>query len=367
MTTPYVLPVNTLVLVTGANGFIASHTVDQLLKKGFKVRGTVRAPKPWLNAFFDEKYGEGRFETVTVKNIGDVQELENAMQGVGGVIHMATDLTFSSDPHAVIPWVTDAVRKVLEAASRTKTAQRVVLTSSSRAAYMSSRGSTKGVRVDGSSWNEASIEAAWDPMTPEDAKPFAVYSASKTECEKAAWAWMRDNQPHFEFNTVLPDFNTGRILHPEIAGSTMGYVRTLLKGDPSVFDRLPPRKIPFSLSLSSLLSLCGNSLICRSPAEWYVDVEDTARLHVIALLSHDVKSRRLFAFAASKNWTDYVQTLRKLRPNKDLIPEPPANERHDEADIVLAHQSETLLKDFFGRQGWTPLDESLAAGIEGLD
>lgn len=56
-------------------------------------------------------------------------------------------------------------------------------------------------------WNEESIKAAWDPTTPEDAKAFAVYSASKAEGEKAAWAWMRDNQPHFEFNTVLPDLN----------------------------------------------------------------------------------------------------------------------------------------------------------------
>lgn len=100
---------------------------------------------------------------------------------------------------------------------------------------------------------------------------------------------------------------------------------------------------------------------------WYVDVEDTARLHVIALLSPDVKSQRLFAFAASKNWTDYVQTLRKLRPDNKLIPEPPANDPHDETDVVPAHKSETLLKDFLGRPGWTRFDESLAAGIEGLE
>lgn len=61
-------------------------------------------------------------------------------------------MSFSADPHAVIPWVTDAVRKVLEAASKTETIQRVVLTSSSRAAYMSSRGSTKGVRIDESKY-----------------------------------------------------------------------------------------------------------------------------------------------------------------------------------------------------------------------
>ncbi|KAJ5815996.1 hypothetical protein N7447_008229 [Penicillium robsamsonii] len=340
MTTSYLLPVNTLVLVTGANGFIASHTIDQLLQKGFKVRGTVRTPKPWLNTFFDEKYGKGRFETQVVTDLGDAQQLQNTMQGVGGVIHMASDLTFSSDPNAVIPWVTDAVRKVLEVASRTETIKRVVLTSSSRASYTSLPGKTKGLRIDDNSFNDESVKAAWDPTTPENAKAFTIYSASKTESEKAAWAWMKDNQPHFDFNTVLPDFNIGRVLHPEIGGSTMSFVRNLLKGDASVIGFVPP--------------------------QWYVDVEDTARLHVIALLSPDVKSQRLFAFAASKNWTDYVQTLRKLRPDNNLIPEPPANEARDEADVVPVQRSEALLKEYFGRQGWTPFDESLAAGIEGL-
>ncbi|KAJ5800795.1 uncharacterized protein N7518_002863 [Penicillium psychrosexuale] len=341
MITSYLLPADSLVLVTGANGFIASHTIDQLLAKGFRVRGTVRAPKPWLNAFFDERYGKGRFETLVITNLGDAQELDKAMKGVSGVIHMASDLTFSSDPNAVIPWVKDSVLKVLEAASRTETIQRVVLTSSSRAAFTSLPGTTKGLTVEDNTFNDDSVKAAWDPDTPADVKPFAVYSASKTESEKAAWEWMKENKPHFDFNTVLPDFNTGKVLHPEIGGSTMGYVRKLLKGDSSPFETFPP--------------------------QWYVDVEDTARLHVIALLSHEVKSERLFAFAESKNWTDHVEALSKLRPDNKLIPKPPVNEARDEANVVPAKRAESLLQSFYGRPGWTPFHESLAAGIEGLE
>ncbi|HCK66020.1 MAG TPA: aldehyde reductase, partial [Anaerolineae bacterium] len=33
------------ILVTGASGFIATHTIAQLLEKGYKVRGTVRSMK----------------------------------------------------------------------------------------------------------------------------------------------------------------------------------------------------------------------------------------------------------------------------------------------------------------------------------
>lgn len=41
----YYFCVCAVVLVTGASGFIASHVVDLLLKKGFRVRGTVRSLK----------------------------------------------------------------------------------------------------------------------------------------------------------------------------------------------------------------------------------------------------------------------------------------------------------------------------------
>jgi uncharacterized protein YbjT (DUF2867 family) len=37
------------VLVTGANGYIAIHVVDQLLKAGYAVRGTVRSEKKTLH------------------------------------------------------------------------------------------------------------------------------------------------------------------------------------------------------------------------------------------------------------------------------------------------------------------------------
>ncbi|PLB55792.1 NAD dependent epimerase/dehydratase [Aspergillus steynii IBT 23096] len=337
----YILPADATVLVTGANGFIASHTVDKLLDQGFKVRGTVRTPKPWLNEFFDARYGKGRFETAIVSDFSDSQSVNNALQGVSGVIHMASDLSFSTDPSTVIPWVTGATRTILEVASKHETIRRVVLTSSSRACYMSTWASTRGIQIDENTWNEKAIKAAWDPATPEEHKAYAVYAASKTESEKQAWNWLEKNKPHFDFNTVLPDFNTGRVLHPEIPGSTIGFTRNLLKGDASALGLLPP--------------------------QCYVDVEDVARLHLIALLGEKVKSQRIFAFAGSKNWTDILRVLRELRPSNTLIPDVHANERHDEAVILPAQKAEELLREFFGRQGWTSLEESLAAGITGFE
>ena len=83
----YVLPSGSRILVTGANGYIASHVVDKLLGLGYLVRGTVRAPKPWLNEYFEQKYGPNVFETVFVESFGNKDELEGIMQDVDGVIH----------------------------------------------------------------------------------------------------------------------------------------------------------------------------------------------------------------------------------------------------------------------------------------
>lgn len=101
--------------------------------------------------------------------------------------------------------------------------------------------------------------------------------------------------------------------------------------------------------------------------EQYVDVQDTARLHLAALLSPDVKSERLFAFAGSRSWSELVHILRNLRPNNKLIPDALVGQGYDETEVIPASRAEALLKDLFGRPGWTSFEESIEAGIDGLE
>jgi len=76
------------VLVTGANGYIASHVTDVLLEEGYNVRGTVRTEKPWLNKLFDDKYGKGRFETVLVPILDAPGAYDEAVKGAAGIAHV---------------------------------------------------------------------------------------------------------------------------------------------------------------------------------------------------------------------------------------------------------------------------------------
>jgi uncharacterized protein YbjT (DUF2867 family) len=77
------LPEGSLVLITGANGFIGSHIVDQLLLAGYRVRGIVRDKQKnsWMGPFFDGKYGKEKFELVEVKDLADVGSLTQTLQG----------------------------------------------------------------------------------------------------------------------------------------------------------------------------------------------------------------------------------------------------------------------------------------------
>lgn len=72
------------VLVTGANGFLGSHIVDQFLAQRYKVRGTVRDldKNKWLQEYFDNKYGSGKLELVKVQDFTTEHCFDEAVRGV---------------------------------------------------------------------------------------------------------------------------------------------------------------------------------------------------------------------------------------------------------------------------------------------
>ncbi|KAH9234094.1 hypothetical protein K456DRAFT_1724924 [Colletotrichum gloeosporioides 23] len=329
------LPKGSLILVTGANGYIGAHVIDNLLKLGYHVRGTVRAEKPWLKELFD-KYGEGVFEQVVVPHLEDEEALGHAMTGTAGVVLVASDLSLSNDAQKVIPFVVKATETALSAAAKHDSIKRVVLTSSAFAASTPEANET-GVVVDENTYNERAIKAAWDPNTPAHRMPFMVYAASKAEGEKAAWKWVEEHKPGYVFNTILPNFTTGEIMHPQMSGSTMKMAADVLTGNHAPLKAFMPQP--------------------------YVDAGDVARLHIVGLLAESVKSKRIFAAARPVNVSDFIDVLRELRPDNKLIPEKDANDGHDLTQVLPLAEAEKLLQTYFGQKGWTPLKESVEAGI----
>lgn len=72
------------ILVTGANGYLASHVIDQFLAQDYTVRGTVRniEANKWLQDYFDKKYGNGKLTLVQVEDFGKDGCFDEAVKGM---------------------------------------------------------------------------------------------------------------------------------------------------------------------------------------------------------------------------------------------------------------------------------------------
>ena len=151
-------------------------------------------------------------------------------------------MTWSPDPNTVIPPTVAATINALKAAAKQPSVRRFVLTSSSSATTLPK--SNHEFTVDENSWNDEAVEAANAPPPYEQSRRHTVYAASKTEAEKAAWRFVRETQPDFVFNTILPGTCFGEVLDPKNQpGSTGSFLRELYRGNGAAMKFVSPRKL----------------------------------------------------------------------------------------------------------------------------
>lgn len=214
-------PSDTLVLVTGASGFIAQHVILELLAAGYRVRGTlrnlhradeVRTVLTNHGAVLDR----ARFELVAADLTSD-RGWPEAVRGARYVLHVASPLptTPPKDDNELIVPARDGTLRVLAAAVAERV-ERVVLTSSVAAVLY-------GHARDGSRTYD---ESDWSQLTAE----VGAYEKSKTIAERAAWDYLAELPA--ERRIELVTVNPGLVLGPLLAAdfSTSGeVVRKLLK------------------------------------------------------------------------------------------------------------------------------------------
>ncbi|KAL8801947.1 MAG: hypothetical protein Q9182_004128 [Xanthomendoza sp. 2 TL-2023] len=320
-----------LILVTGVNGYIGSHIAYELLLRGYHVRGTVRDKHKGvymskcfagLGLLWGTKREEGErergeekgkekmvgahvvegkerdaepgkkeemFEVVVVEDMAAKGAFDGVVEGCSAIIHVATDLSLNHDPNAVIPPMICGVQNALRAAMCSPAVKRFIYTSSSAACTAPI--ANKRFHVTDQTWNDADVELAWAPPPYTDDRRLAVYAASKTIAEKECWRFMREENPSFVLNTILPNCNIGRILCKEQPASTGGWYKRLWDGGDASALHLLREEFP--------------------PQHW-VNVTDTALLHVAALLEGDVQGERILAFAGPFNWNDTVEALERI-------------------------------------------------------
>jgi nucleoside-diphosphate-sugar epimerase len=218
-----------LVLVTGANGYIASSLTKSLLEKGYRVRGTVHdvSDESKTAALKDMPNASTNLELVPLELEGPQDAFDEAVHGVEWVFHTASPvpLYVPKDEQTVIGPAVKGTLDMLRAASKTATVSKFILTSSCAA--------IEGGHEDKKSFTE-------EDWTNVNAPHVSAYEKSKTLSEKAAWKFMEDNSPSFTLTVINPVDVVGPIPSAQIKSSSEILARILRAQDPGTFNMFCP-------------------------------------------------------------------------------------------------------------------------------
>ena len=250
------------ILVTGATGFIGAHVVDSLLNRGIKVRAATRSNQKGESLKAARPEHSSLLDTVQIKDFSESASFAEAIQGVTGVIHVASPFTYDVkdlEKELVRPAIA-GVKAILAAAAASPDVKRVVITSSF-AAVMDAN-APEGPQYTAESWNPLSYEEAVNT------NPIVAYRGSKKFAELEAWKFAEERKPSFDIVTLCPPMTFGPVCHPVEKVSELNESNAMLWNVASGKD-LPVARIPY-----------------------WIDVRDLAQAHVEALLRPEVGGRR---------------------------------------------------------------------------
>ena len=282
------------VLVTGAGGFIAKHCVAELLRRGYRVRGSVRRPEAMGEIAAAVGVADpDRLDFATLDLTADAG-WDAALRDCRYLMHVASPFPLKApkDRETLLAPARDGTRRALAAASRNGVA-RTVLTSSIAAVLSGHR------QAGGRIWTEAD----WSDV---DSPTIQPYPLSKTLAERLAWDFVAADASGMELTVVNPGFVLGPALDRDVATSAE-IVRLFLKG---AYPAVPRLSFPV------------------------VDVRDVALTHVAALESPQAAGERFLCASDSLWLKDIGRILRTAFPA--FRRNPPVRELPDFAVRLLA-------------------------------
>jgi len=195
------------VMVTGANGYVASWLVKKLLDEGITVHAAVRDPKnekkiAHLKEAAAQAKGEIKFFAGDLMKPGSYKA---AMEGCELVYHTASPFTTNvKDPQKeLIEPAVKGTENVLNSAKEVSSVKRVVVTSSCAAIYTDA---IDTVNAPGGKLTEE----VWNKTASLDYQP---YSYSKTLAEKKAWE-ISKTQSQWDLVTINMSLVMGPPLNP---------------------------------------------------------------------------------------------------------------------------------------------------------
>ncbi|UZJ51276.1 hypothetical protein CBS101457_000596 [Exobasidium rhododendri] len=301
------------VLITGSTGWLGSHVSNQALSAGLNIKLAIRdeaKAKDLINAL-EAIHGKGHIETVIVKDFGEDGAYDEAIKGVQGIVHVASDVSFSSDRDVVISAVNRAYKTLLDAANSTPSVRRLVLTSSSIAVGTANTDKDKPRQhLDTTSWNDAAVQ---DSLTSPNG--VNVYATSKVLSERLAFDYVKEKKPSFTVTAINPSMILGKPVPGYSILSTGKWLRDAAEGRSDVISSFGPM--------------------------FHIDVEDVAKLHILALTEEGVKNERILAFGTLFNYNTLKNLFKKYK-----------------ADVAVDED-----KEEWGQTDYTTVDVSRANGL----
>ncbi|KAK2776618.1 hypothetical protein FQN53_002561 [Emmonsiellopsis sp. PD_33] len=261
------------VLVTGATGFIGAHVVDNLLRRGLKVRGATRSLKKGEQMKAARPQYASQLDFVQIDDFANPGVFDKAIDGIDAVIHVASPFTYNTtnnEKDLILPAI-NGVKSILTASALPhSTITRIVLTSSFASVLDASQSPPPTFTYTDAHWNPLSYAESIAPTT----SAVVAYRGSKKFAELAAWEFMREQQqqqskPSFDLVTLCPPMTFGPVVHPVAGPGQLNESNAMLWGIAEGCDPLPVARV----------------------AAW-IDVRDLAEAHVQALLRREVGGRR---------------------------------------------------------------------------
>lgn len=96
-----------------------------------------------------------------------------------------------------------------------------------------------------------------------------------------------------------------------------------------------------------------------------MNVVDTARIHVAALVSKSISNERIFASVAPFTWNQILAILRGLYPKKVFVDDFPGTKLTGMS--VPTERGVQILREYFGRPGWVSLEETVKENVPTLE
>ena len=266
------------VMVTGANGYVASWIVKKLLEEGITVHAAVRNPSKQekiahLIKAADESKGEIKFFDSDLLQAGSYRE---SMEGCELVYHTASP--FKTDikdaQKELIEPAVNGTENVLNSAKETASVKRVIVTSSCAAIYTDAIDTLNapGGRL---------TEEVWNTTASLDYQP---YSYSKTLAEKKAWE-IQKSQSNWDLVTI----NMCLVLGPDLN---------------------PHRTTTESMNILKMLGDGQMKMGAPKLGVGIVDVRDVAEAHFRAGYTPEAKGR----YITAAHETDFLEMGTILLP-----------------------------------------------------